>query len=92
VEAEAPASPATSSTRRRAVGARLDERPRHGSLVMKILWGTDSPEDFEVRREIDSLRAALAHIANVQHWIDDDPNERVAYLQRCARDVLHAGR
>lgn len=40
--------------------------------------------------EIDRLRSTLEHIAGVDHWLDDDLNERVAYLQRCAREALRA--
>jgi hypothetical protein len=43
-----------------------------------------------IATEAERLRNALAHIANVRHWLNDDSDERVAYLQRVAREALSA--
>jgi hypothetical protein len=38
--------------------------------------------------ERERLRNALTHIASIEHWLDDDPAKRVAYLQDVAREAI----
>lgn len=42
----------------------------------------------ERERRTEELLRSVAHIAAVREWLDDNANNRVAYLQSVARDAL----